>query len=346
MPASFASWLELRRARAGASVLDLRPSLARRLAGPPRVDEAPLDPNLQLLFRVQALAGEGSFADQGGVAEARHFYRVASRHVFALPEPPVAHTADREIPGPGGPIPVRIYRPADTAPLPVIVYLHGGGFCVGDLETHDPLCRRLARDVHALVVSVDYRLAPEHPAPAGVEDAIAALGWVAQHAAELGGDPARVAVAGDSAGACLACVATQEVPVHFQLLFYPVAESYADTASRARFAEDHGLTRADVEFFSAHHLGGFDPADPRVAPLRSPNLARCPPTRVIVAGFDVLRDEGRALGEALRRAGVDATTVTMGSLAHGFAQMTRVAACRDGLEDGIAALRRAFEAPA
>ncbi len=335
--------VERTKAGAAASLLGLRPSLARRLAGKPVVDEHPLDPNLQLLFRVQAMTGEGSFADQGSVEAARHFYRVASTHIFALPEPPVARTWERAIPGPAGSIPLRVYQPESEGPLPLVVYLHGGGFCVGDLETHDPLCRRLARDTDAIVVAVDYRLAPEHPAPAGVEDAIAALGWTVANAAELGGDPARVAVAGDSAGACLACAAAERVEgVCFQLLFYPVAESYAHTESRATFAEGFGLTAADVDYFSAHHLSGFDPEDPRVAPLRSPNLAACPPTRILVAGFDVLRDEGRQLGDALRRAGVDCTTVTMGSLPHGFAQMTRVASCRDGLEDGVAALRRAF----
>ncbi|MEO0321342.1 MAG: alpha/beta hydrolase [Myxococcota bacterium] len=337
------TFVERTKASAAAALLGIRPSLARRLAGAPVEDEATLDANLQLFFRVQAMSGEGSFADQGDVAKARHFYRVASTLILALEEPPVARTEDRELPGPGGAIPVRVYAPAADGPLPVVVYLHGGGFCVGDLETHDPLCRRLARDTHAIVVSVDYRLAPEHPAPAGTEDAIVALRWTVEHAAEIGGDPARVAVAGDSAGACLACVASERVPgVCFQLLFYPVAEPFVRTPSRTRFAEGFGLTAADVEFFSQHHLGRFDPQDPRVAPLRSENLGRCPPTRVVVAGFDVLRDEGRALGAALRRAGVDCTTVTMGSLAHGFAQMTRVASCRDGLEDGIAALRRAF----
>ncbi len=327
------------------TILTMNPRLARRMAGTPDVDEAPLDPNLQLLLRAKAFTGEGGFAAQGSVAAARRYFRFMSRQLLTRPEPAVADTRDLVVPASPQPIPVRVYRPAPAPErLPAIVYFHGGGFCVGDLDTHDALCRRLANGVHALVVSVDYRLAPEHPAPAASEDAEAAARWVLEHAESLGVDAARIAVAGDSAGGNLACVVGSRVEgLCYQLLLYPVVQPGLITPSMTRFAEGYGLDRVDVDFFMSHFLTEVATADPRVAPLRSPELHRCPPTRLMLAGFDVLRDEGRHLGEALRAAGVDVTTVTYGSLTHGFAQMTWSGACRDALDAGVAALRRALQ---
>jgi acetyl esterase len=262
----------------------------------------------------------------------------------------VAHVEDRAIPGPHGDIPVRIYRPEGDAPKPTIVYYHGGGWVIGSIESHDGTCRGLADAVDALVVSVDYRLAPEHPFPAPVEDAFAALEWVAEHASELGGDPARIAVAGDSAGGNLSAVTAILArdaggpELCFQLLVYPVTDHGCDRPSMTENAEGYFLTAQAMDWFFHHYLGdSAHGADPRVSPLRASDLSGLPPAFVITAEYDPLRDQGMAYAEALAAAGVPVEAQVYEGMFHGFFAMTAmIDGAKVAFDDGVAALRTAF----
>jgi acetyl esterase/lipase len=268
----------------------------------------------------------------------------------------VASVADRTIPGPRGPLPVRVYRPEGVGAqgaAPVLVWFHGGGFVIGDLDTSDPNARDLAVGAEAVVVSVDYRLAPEHPFPDGVDDAVAAVRWVADNAAELGVDPGRLAVGGDSAGGNLAAVVSQQlrgsgVSVRFQLLVYPVADLSHEHPSLIEFAEGYFLTREEMAWFTQHYLGDRVEAlaaDPRVSPLRAEDeaLVGLPSALVITAEYDPLRDEGEAYAGRLRDAGVDVTVTRYDGMIHGFFGMGDV--IPDGkaaVQEAAAALRDAF----
>jgi acetyl esterase len=262
-----------------------------------------------------------------------------------------ARVADRTIPGPHGDMPVRIYRPEGDAPKPTVVYYHGGGWVIGGLDTHDGTCRALANAVDALVVSVDYRLAPEHTFPAAVEDAFAALQWVAANATELGGDPARIAVAGDSAGGNLSAVVAQLArdaggpALRFQLLVYPATEYEFETGSWAENGEGYFLTTGAMEWFYGHYLRGpEDGADPRVSPMRAEDLSGLPPAFVITAEFDPLRDQGMAYAEAMAAAGVPVTARVYDGMFHGFFSMTELMdVAKVAFDDAVAALRAAFE---
>jgi acetyl esterase len=251
---------------------------------------------------------------------------------------PVAHVEDRSVPGPAGEIPVRIYHPldagADTA-LPVLVYFHGGGFVLCDLDSHDSCCRRLANGIGAVVVSVDYRLAPEHPYPAAVEDSWAATEWVAAHAAELGADPARLVVAGDSAGGNLAAVvalalrdaagAADPSPLAFQLLIYPATDMRGVADSHQRNGQGYVLTADTVTYFRGHYIA--DPAqysDWRASPLLASSHRHLPPALVLTAGYDPLVDEGQQYADALSAAGNRVQYVCFERQIHGFVPMSRV----------------------
>jgi acetyl esterase len=238
------------------------------------------------------------------------------------------------IPGPAGPIPARHYRPeGGQAPpgrqqAPLLVFYHGGGWVVGDLDTHDGLCRLICRGAGIHVLSVDYRLAPEHPAPAGLEDGYAAFRWALEHAAELGAEPGRVAVGGDSAGGNLSAVVSQRArddgtPPALQLLLYPATDLRGGTRSRALFAAGFFLTQKDMDFFQHQYLtgSGLDANDPQISPLLADNLAGLPPAIVVTAGFDPLRDEGEQYAGAMRDAGTVVDLRRMDSLIHGFANM-------------------------
>jgi acetyl esterase len=231
------------------------------------------------------------------------------------------------VPGPADPVRVRHYCPVDGEGEPLLVFYHGGGQVIGDLETHDDLCRQICREGGMHVLSVAYRLAPEHKAPAGSDDAYAAFGWAVDHAAELGADPARVAVGGDSAGANLAALVSlrardegSRLPA-LQLLFYPVTNYSGETRSQTLFAEGFFLRRKDLQFCRAQFLDGahVDAADPRVSPLLADDLSGLPPALVLTAGFDPLRDEGRQYADAMREAGVTVDHREFGPLVHGFA---------------------------
>ncbi|NEB78958.1 alpha/beta hydrolase [Streptomyces sp. SID14478] len=273
------------------------------------------------------------FPDLGGsvtdAAEARRILAAAPEMPF--PAPVVAAVEDREIPGPPGApaIPVRIYLPqpaaTDAADAPVVVFFHGGGWVIGDLDSHDATARGLCRDAGAVVVSVDYRLAPEAPFPAAVEDAYAAVCWVADHAAELGADPGALTVAGDSAGGNLAAVvahiARDEGGPHIarQVLVYPATDARQKAGSFAANADGYFLTAVHCHWFREQYLGpDGDPAHPHVSPLLVEDFAGLPPAHVVTAGCDPLCDEGRAYAQALRDAGVPVTESRFPGMFHGF----------------------------
>jgi acetyl esterase len=260
---------------------------------------------------------------------------------------------DRDIDGPGGRIPVRIYTPralAVTEKLPVLVWYHGGGYVIGDLDTHDWVCRALANEADCIVVAVDYRLAPEHKFPAAVEDCYAALKWVAAKATEFNADAARIAVGGDSAGGNLATVASilardDGFPgICFQLLVYPVTAPEPETKSHHAFAEGYLLTRKTITWFFTHYLrSSKDTKDFRYAPLEADDLSSLPPALIIIAGFDPLRDEGVEYAEALIHAGNRVRLSNYEGMVHGFYLMGGlVDASRRAVSESATMLREAF----
>jgi acetyl esterase len=294
----------------------------------------------------------------GGAEAARQQLRDLPRR----PLHPELHVEDRTIDGPAGRINIRIYWPPtnsddDTMPSddstgpPVVLYFHGGGFVVGDLDTHDGTCRQHAVATSAVVVSVDYRLAPEHPYPAAIEDAWAATQWVAAHGAEMDADTARLAVAGDSAGGTISAVIAQQArdsggpPILFQLLWYPSTVWDTSLPSFSENASAPILDRAAVAAFSRWYAGDVDLSDPPpgMAPGRAENLAGLPPAYIGVAGHDPLRDDGLRYGELLATAGVPVEVHNAETMVHGYIGYAGVVpAAAAALERGLAALRTAL----
>lgn len=310
-------------------LLKLPKPVMRRLAGPPiELDGQKLDLQTQFLLRLQKLAGIPPM-NELSVEEARALYY----KITPLGRSPsVAAVRDRSIPGDPHDIPLRIYTPhRDYRPLPVIVYYHGGGWVIGDLDTHDGPCRQLANTAGATVVSVDYRLAPEHKFPVAAEDALTAWRWVTENLSEIKGDRDRIAVVGDSAGGQLSAVVCQRakrqgLPLpKFQLLFYPATDLSKEYESQRTFGEGFPLTTPLVHWFTNHYLGSPEDAkDDRASPLLAESLEGLPPALVRTAGFDPLRDEGKAYAERLREAGVPVEYRNDPSLTHGWISMTGV----------------------
>jgi acetyl esterase len=244
-------------------------------------------------------------------------------------EEAVGKIEDRTLPGPAGPLPYRVYSPvaANDEPSGGVVFFHGGAWVLGDLDTHDCLCRILTNESGCRFISVDYRLAPEHPFPAAVEDACAATAWIAAHAAELAVDPDCLAIAGDSAGGTLAAVVCQRarvsgIKIALQVLLCPVTDIAADNQSRREFAEGYFLEGPLMSWAGNHYLpSGVDINDPRLSPLRAPDLSQLPPALIHTAGFDLLRDEGKAYADALERAGVKVRHVCHEHMIHHFYAM-------------------------
>ena len=248
------------------------------------------------------------------------------------PAPEIARIEDIAIPGPAGPIPARVYSsaPKTAAPRPVVAYFHGGGWVQGDLDTHHGLCARLAERSGAVVVAVDYRLAPEHKFPAAVDDCLAAYRWLRAHAAEVGGDGRRVAVAGDSAGGNLSAVVSQvtaeagETAPTCQVLIYPGLDFSLETPSHRELEDGHVIPRERIQWYMQQYLrSDADHADPKASPMRAKNLANQPPAMIVTAGFDPLRDEGAAYAERLRAAGVEVVYREYPGQIHAFVSLTK-----------------------
>ncbi|MGE3771966.1 MAG: alpha/beta hydrolase [Gammaproteobacteria bacterium] len=308
----------------------------------------PLDPQCAALC--EAAARAGAPFDAGDPLAVRRAY-AATTAMYAYDPGPLKAVTDLAIDGPGGTLAVRAYRPHSAhALLPALVFLHGGGWVVGDLDTHDHVCRHLAFAGDVVVLAVEYRLAPEQPFPAAVDDGIAALRWTRTNAASLGIDPARIAVGGDSAGGNLAavvCLAAREagepLPA-FQLLIYPAVDFTADNASLRDNATGYLLTRAALVQFYDWYLGATpDRRDWRVSPLWASSHAGLPPALVQTAEFDPLRDEGALYADTLRAARVAVEHRHYEGMVHGFARMGgKVDRGRRALDDAAAALRRAL----
>jgi acetyl esterase/lipase len=317
--------------RAAARVLlALPPAVKRRLAGAPiRDGELAMDLDTQLLLTLANRDPDPPLqAQELGHARAN---LARSVRLVAGRDPAVAEVRELTVAGAAGPLRARLYVPAEAAaeqPGALLVYYHGGGWVLGDLDTHDQPCRLLARSSGARVLSVDYRLAPEHRFPAPVEDAFAAFGDAVARAGELGADPARVGVGGDSAGGHLAavvallCARAGEGPAPaVQLLIYPATDLAEVHDSRLRFAEGFLLTKENMDWYEDQFLGPADRHDPRVSPLLAGDLSGLAPAFVVTAGFDPLRDEGEAYAAALADAGVPVIRRRHDGFIHGFTHM-------------------------
>jgi acetyl esterase len=292
----------------------------------------PFDPDVQIILDMIRLAGRPPF-EALTPGEARQAY-TASRAVLA-PEPqPVADVRDLSCPGPHGEVPLRAYRPAGSQPaqvLPALVYFHGGGWLLGGLDSHDTTCRHFANVAHCAVVSVDYRMAPEHKFPAAVDDSEAATRWVIAQAAELRIDPARVAVGGDSAGGNLAAVMALMArdgtlpPLAFQLLIYPATDMAMTSVSSRTITERVPLTSATMKWFIDHYMRGpQDIIDWRASPARAADLSRTAPALVLTCSCDPLRDEGIDYARRLELEGVRVVHLHVSDQIHGFISMGKI----------------------
>ncbi|MGZ4436097.1 MAG: alpha/beta hydrolase [Nocardioidaceae bacterium] len=287
----------------------------------------PVDPQIAGLLAFLEAAGAPPM-HEGTAEQARQGFRalaVDARPAGAVV--PVASVEDTVLPGPAGQLAARVYRPEADGPVPTVVLFHGGGWVIGDLDTHDNMARSICRDCEAVVLSVDYRLAPEAPFPAAVDDAVAATRWAADHLGELGGTEV-LAVAGDSAGGNLAAVVAQQLrdaggpPLAAQLLVYPATDVTGDYASRTDNGEGYFLDLPTMGWFMEQYAA--DPAahnDPRLSPLRADSLADLPPAVVVTAEYDPLRDEGEAYADALRAADVRVESRRFDGMIHGFIDM-------------------------
>ncbi|HEX5120306.1 MAG TPA: alpha/beta hydrolase [Pseudonocardiaceae bacterium] len=324
----------------------LPPSVRRRLAGKPvTVNGQRLDSDTQLLLKLSAAQGMRLTAPTP--AEARAKLEAGSVLASGPPDPSVT-TRDLRIPGPDGVVGARLYTPNGLAEgSGLVVYYHGGGWVIGSIGSHDGTCRFLAAEGGVRVLSVDYRLAPEHPFPAGVDDSVAAFRYAVANAAELGADPALIAVSGDSAGGNLAAVVCHVTAAEhterpaFALLFYPAADASTRRPSRETYGEGFFLTDADMDWFMDHYSPDrAQRSDPRMSVLLSDHLADFPPSYLTVGGFDPLRDEVLALGAALADAGVPVVTRLQPDLIHGFNSFLGVLPrAREATAEAIGALR-------
>ncbi len=312
---------------------------------------APLDPQMKAFLDVANAAGPLFLrAETPEQARAKMMALLEANKV----EPtPIYRIEDRLITGPHGSLPLRIYTPEGRPPMGILLYFHGGGWVLGNLETHDGLCRNLAKGAGCVVIAVDYRLAPEHKFPAGLEDCYAATKWAGENAAALGGDSSHIAVGGDSAGGTLATAVA--ILAHrrggprlcFQLLFYPAISSANDTPSQKEFADDgFVLSRGDMNWFWERYLNS--PADAK-NPLACPQaadakeLAALPPALVETASHDPLRDEGEAYAERMRKAGVSVVASRYDGVTHGFVSFSELLdKGKQGLKQATDALRAAF----
>jgi acetyl esterase len=308
----------------------------------------PLDHDAEILLEMVRAANRPAFETVGATAARQLF--MDGRKALSPDPMPIAETRDLAIPGPGGPIPARLYRSAKTGTLPVLVFFHGGGWVVGNIESHDTVCRHIANRADCAVVSVDYRMGPEHKFPAAVDDCFAAAAWVPNNHAELGIDPGRLAVGGDSAGGNLAAVVSLLARdrggprIACQVLIYPATDAAMRHDSIVRFAEGYVLTRSTMRWFYEQYLRTPDDgADWRVSPLLAADLSGLPPAFVLTAGYDPLRDEGDAYAARLAAAGVKVTHRPFAGQVHGFVTNGRVIRTAEtALDETAAALKAAW----
>jgi acetyl esterase len=316
-------WIASRVARA---LTSLPPSVMVRLSGRPpiEIDGLRLEPEAQLLLALRDKLGAPRWDASMSVEHGREVTRAEALVAAGVRPVPVGAVRELRVAGAEGLLAARHYAPAEPGPRPLLVYFHGGGFVAGDLESHDEPCRMLCRHAGVHVLSVDYRLAPEHPFPAYIEDALAAFTWGAEHAAELGADPARVAVGGDSAGGNLATNVAQALrggagaPV-LQLLIYPAVDASQARPSHELFNDGFFLTGELIDWYISHFLPpDADRTDPRRSPLLASDLSGLAPAIVVTNGFDPLRDEGEAYAAALAAARVPVVARRYSGLFHGF----------------------------
>jgi len=308
----------------------------------------PVDPAAQRLLDGMAQAPARASSAEINLEQMRAGYDMLAAMGRPAAEPP--STEDTTVPGPAGAIPVRIYRPQASGVHPVVVYIHGGGFTIGSIGSHDPLCQQIAAGVPAVVVSVDYRLAPEHKFPAAVDDCWAAVQWVAAHGADLGGDPSRLAVAGDSAGGNLAAVCAIRArdaggpELAFQLLIYPTTDATGSFPSIQENGKGYFLTEETMRWFQENYLSlDDDRRHPDASPYFIEDLSGLAPAFVVTAEYDPLRDEGEAYGRRLEEAGVPTKVKRYDGMIHAFFQMdAAIPAAADAITDSIEALRQAL----
>jgi acetyl esterase len=304
-----------------------------------------LQPDIQAILD-EMNAAPGPPAHEVPVEEARVAHTAETERLCGSGEP-VAEVGDVSVPTAGGDVRVRTYRPGSGAGPGVVAYLHGGGWVMGTVESYDTPLRALANASGAIVAAIDYRLAPEHRFPAALDDALAGIRWLAAHAAEIGGDGERLAVAGDSAGGNLAAVAARrlrgELPLRAQILIYPVTDAALNMPSYREFSDGHGLSGESMRRFWNLYLDGADGNDPDASPLRAGDLIGVAPAYVLTAEEDVLRDEGEAYAAALREAGVPTELVRWPGTIHGFFRWLAVsAAAREAIDAVGARLRQAL----
>jgi acetyl esterase len=317
---------------------------------PPVIDGQELAPDIHALLWLDRLVyDEDGLTQKQSVEETRVERLKEARLVAHRPPIAMARVEELEVSGAAGPLGARLFVPRGVAadPSPLLVYFHGGGWVIGGLDTHDDPCRFLAAHSGARVLSVDYRLAPEHPFPAAADDALSAYEWAVANAAKLGVDATRIGVGGDSAGANLAaatCLTARDgdtASPTMQLLIYPVTETVGTARSRQTFAEGFLLTRSDMDWFEQHYLPpGVNRSDPRVALLEAEDLAGLPSAYVATAGFDPLRDEGEELARRLREAGVPVALRRHPGLVHSYANLTAICpTARAAMLEAAGALR-------
>jgi acetyl esterase len=290
--------------------------------------------------------GGGKPLEQLPVAEGREMARAMNE--LGGPVEDVARVENRTVPGPAQPIAVRVYRPSSADRLPGLMFFHGGGFVIGNLDSHDRQCRALANASGAVVVAVDYRLAPEHQFPAAADDAYAATAYVASHAGEFGIDPQRLGVAGDSAGANLATVVALMArdrhgpALKFQLLVYPLVDFDDESPSLHEFGHDHFLTRETMDWFAEQYVPPSERRNPYAAPWYAADLRGLPPAMVLTAECDPLRDQGEAYARRLQQAGVAVEHKRYEGMIHPFLSLGGIVdTARTAIADAAAAVRRA-----
>jgi len=310
-----------------------------------------MDPQVEALFQMMAAQAQASGAPaftELPAADARAMMD-GGFAAFNAGAPAIGSIADRILPGPESGIPVKVFTPPGEGPFPLLVYLHGGGWVIGSPETHTKLCSELALGADAVVVSVHYRLAPEHPAPAALDDSLAAIRWSVAHASEMNADGTRFAIGGDSAGGNLtaaACIRLRDEggpQAKLQLLLYGAFSNDLNTESAIRNGEGKILTRDAMVWFWGHYLsGGADPADPSISPING-DLHGLPPARLIVGTLDPLLDDSKHFAAALEAAGVPTTLSIYEDMPHVFLQLSAMLdGGRKGVEEASAALRQAF----